>query len=230
MQSWVTSMLTKRVISNIAYNTPEYFESIINGLLSRGIIDWAYWVYHLADTDETKDHIHFVLAPSARLDTSALRLEFMQPDPTHPSQPLCCTSKWRPTNSMDDWLLYAVHDPYYLASKGQLRRHQYTYEDLHSTDADALRNDWACINRMPYQRLQFLVDAIRDEVPFAVLVQQGVIPIAQRAQFEFQYNDLVRMFQSGVAGRFLPHEFTQADDDGVITQEEDTKENWYDHT
>ena len=56
MQSWVNLMQTIRVISNISYNTIEYFESKIAELVSRRIIDWAYWVFHLADEDELKDH------------------------------------------------------------------------------------------------------------------------------------------------------------------------------
>ena len=211
-------MQTKRTISNIAYNTHEHFESVIKGLLQRKVIDWCYWIHHEPDTDETKPHTHFVLAPSARLDTNDLRKQFNEIDPTGNGLYLSCTSKWFFTTSMDDWLLYAVHDPYYLASKGQMRNIQYDYADLRTTDEDALRNDWNNINRVKYQRLQFLWDAVKRNLPFSVLVQQGYIPIAQRAQFEHQYNGLVQLFLSGEANRFLSHE--NADNDGVITDDQ----------
>lgn len=209
-------MLTRRTISNISYNSREHFEHVVQSLRSRGIIDWCYWIYHVADTDETKDHIHFVLAPSTRIDTSALRKQFDEIDPSGNGLFLSCTSKWFFTNSLDDWLLYAVHDPSYLTSKGQLRNHLYSYDDLHSTDPDALRHDWNMIDRLKYKRLEFLYDAVKQEVPFAVLVQQGVVPIAQRSQYEYQYNSLAQLFKSGAAGRFLSHE--QVDEDGVLSE------------
>lgn len=200
-------MQTIRTISNISYNTIDHFQGVIYDLLRRGVIEWAYWICHKADTDETKDHIHFVLKPSKRLDTALLRKEFMEIDKNSPL-PLSCTSKWNYTNSMDDWLLYAVHDTAYLMSKGQLRNITYSFDDLQSTDTDALRNDWNSIDRTKYLRLQFIENAVNDQVPFAVLVQQGVVPIAQRAQFEAQYNALIRLKYGDMSsgGRKIAHE------------------------
>lgn len=208
MQSWVNLMQTIRVISNISYNTIEYFESKIAELVSRRIIDWAYWVFHLADEDELKDHIHFVLKPSKRLETADLRDFFKEVDPNH-EKPRTCTSRWQPTNSMDDWLLYAKHDPAYLTSKGQYRRHHYEWKDIKATDEDALQADIACIDMRKYYILEWLEDAARSQTPFFVLVQQGLIPIAQRSQFEFQYNALTRAIENekqGKTGRKTSHE------------------------
>lgn len=212
-------MQTKRVISNISYNTPAYFENRVQALIDNKVIDWCYWIKHQPDTDETKEHIHFVLRPSSRLDTTDLRTFFNEIDLSNPSKPLTCTTKWMFTNSMDDWLLYAVHDQYYLASKGQNRNIKYEFSDISSTDQDALRADWNAINRMKYERLRFLMDAVENETPFAVLVQFGLIPIAQRSQFEYQYNALKSLVDSGQANRFLSHE--NVDSDGVITETED---------
>lgn len=208
MQSWVNLMQTIRVISNISYNTIEHFEIKIAELVSRRIIDWAYWVFHLADEDELKEHIHFVLKPSKRLETADLRDFFKEFDPTH-EKPRTCTARWQPTNSMDDWLLYAKHDPAYLASKGQYRRHHYKWEDIKATDEDALHADIAAIDMRKYLILDWLEDAARSQTPFFVLVQQGLIPIAQRSQFEFQYNALARAIENekqGKTGRKMSHE------------------------
>lgn len=200
-------MQTIRTISNISYNTIDHFEGVVFDLLRRGIIEWCYWILHQPDTDETKEHIHFVLKPSRRLDTTDLRKEFMEIDKTHPL-PLCCTTKWNFTNSLDDWLLYVVHDVAYLMSKGQFRNIQYKFEDLRATDMDALRNDWNAVDITKYQRLYYLQKAVDDKVPFAVLVQQGVVPISQRAQYEAQYNGLIRLRYMDLddGGRIRPHE------------------------
>lgn len=212
-------MQTKRTISNISYNSPAHFTERVSDLIHRKVIDWCYWIVHQPDTDETKQHIHFVLQPSARLDTTDLRKFFFETDPQNPSKPLTCTMKWLYTTSLDDWLLYAVHDPYYLASKGQRRNVQYDYRDICTTDEDALRADWNAIDRMKYERLRWLYDAVKAHVPFAVLVQTGHVPIAQRSQFEYQYNALAKLEESGLAGRFLSHE--NIDEDGVITSPAD---------
>ena len=208
MQSWVNLMQTIRVISNISYNTIEFFESKIAELVSLRRIDWAYWVFHLADEDELKDHIHFVLKPSKRLETADLRDFFKELDPNH-DKPRTCTARWQPTNSIDDWLLYAKHDPAYLTSKGQYRRHHYEWKDIKATDEDALQADISCIDMRKYYILEWLEDAARSQTPFYVLVQQGLIPIAQRSQFEFQYNALRRAIENekqGKTGRKTSHE------------------------
>lgn len=200
-------MKTKRTISNISYNTPAYFEAKVQDWLERGVIDWAYWIVHQPDIDERKEHIHFVLQPSQRVDTTDLRNDLKEPD-IEAGKPRTCTMKWMPVASghMDDWLLYAVHNEYYLASKGQKRNISYTNEDICSTDADALRQDLGAIDMLKYMRLQWLYDAVKDGTPFVTLVQQGYVPIAMRAQYEHQYNDLQRLFVNDESGRIVDHE------------------------
>lgn len=204
-------MQTIRVISNIAYNSPDFFRKKMEEWVARRVIDWAYWIYHKADTDETKDHIHFVLKPSRRVDTAALREDLFELDPSHPGKPLTCTSSWHFTNSMDEWLLYAVHDVAYLATKGQKRNIRYDFKDIQATDEDALRNDWNMIDRTRFDRLRLLYEAVEKDVPFFQLVQSGVIPIVQRAQYEYQYKALAAMIDSKRSGRKQSHEDEFAD-------------------
>lgn len=199
-------MNTIKTISNISYNTDAFFNKTVNDLVDRGVIDWCYWIRHKADADELKDHIHFVLKPSKRVDTTALRLMFNELDSNNPSKPLSCTSKWNTVNSLDDWLLYAVHDSSYLASKGQMRNYHYDFNSLCATDEDALRADWNVIDRTKFNRLDILMDAVMDNVPFVNLVQNGLIPIAQRAQYQFQYNDLVNLIHGSNSNRKQSHE------------------------
>lgn len=199
-------MKTIKTISNISYNSIAHFEQCIKALWGGNKIDWAYWIYHKADTDETKDHIHFVLRPSSRVDTSDLRKFFNEVDPTHPDMPLTCTCKWNFTNSMDDWLLYAIHDINYLKSKGQTRNHFYEWKDIKATDYGALRQDIASIDMTKWNRLAILEKAVREDIPFAQLVQDGFIPIAQRAQYEQQYRAIKDNIVLRKGCRFQSHE------------------------
>lgn len=215
-------MKTFRTISNISYNSLAHFELQIRSLQARGVIEWAYWIYHLADTDETKDHIHFVLRPSSRIETNDLRKLFNEFDPTHPDKPLTCTCKWNFTNSMDDWLLYAIHDINYLKSKGQIRNHFYEWKDIRSTDPDALRSDINAIDMTKWNRLALLEKAARDGKPFFELVQNGVVPISQRAQYEQQYRAIYHNIVYNKGRRFVDHEVI--DDEGNILLARDDNE------
>lgn len=166
-------------------------------LLSQCLIDWCHWICHRAESSEKKDHIHFVLKPSKRIDTASLNKFFLEIDPNN-ALPLKPTSDWRPVSSMDDWLLYAVHDSDYLKSKSQKREIIYMKKDLQTTDEDALNEAWNCIDRMKFARLRALEDAVARQIPFARLVQDGIIPIAQRAQYERQYADLFYLLKTPV--------------------------------
>lgn len=183
-------MNTIRTISNISYNSPDHLRHVLTSLAKRGVIDWAYWIFHKADCDELKDHAHLVLKPAKRIDTAQLKSLFDELDPQNPHRPLSVTSKWNPCNSLDDWLLYAVHDTKYLQSKGQERNFHYTFDDIEATDLDALRSDWNSIDRRKFDRLNALYNAVQQSVPFHTLIMTGVIPIAQSVPFERLYNSL----------------------------------------
>lgn len=212
-------MKTKRTISNISYNTPDYFEKVVNDLASRHIIEWCYWVNHEPDVDELKPHIHFVLKPSASLDTFDLRHAFMQFDPNNPQLPLTCTMMWRFTSEahMDDWLLYAVHDAAYLASKGQKRNKHYTFDDLKSTDPDALRASWFSIDRTKFSRIAQFLDLVNKGTAWVDIVSSGIFPMSQYNAF----HDLYKQQKiTSFSGRKQSHEqnWKYIDADGIINE------------
>lgn len=198
-------MKTSRTISNISYNTLEHFCGVVFDLVNRGIIEWCYWIRHKAEKDELKDHIHFVLKPSGRLETADLGKEFMEIDLTNP-KPLGVTAKWNYTSSMQDWIMYCMHHPGYLASKGQIREYAYQVEDFGATDMDAFMEDVRSINQMQFQRLQVVADAVKNHIPFALIVQNGMIPIAQRSQYYEQYKALWALQIEEKTGRQQSHE------------------------
>lgn len=184
-------MKTRRLISNISFNTPDYFDFVIRGLFQNGIIDFAYWICHKGDSDDKKDHIHFCLQPSRSLDTISLNSHFLE-FPFHGSRrlPLKPTSKYVPVSSLDDWLLYCKHDKDYLSSKGLSRNYHYLWVDFKSTDSDAFWHDVHNIDTSKICRLSYLRDGVLQNIPFAELIQSGQIPIAYRAQYEAQYRAL----------------------------------------
>jgi len=185
-------MRTRRRISNISYNTVDFFENIIKELYNSHNIEWCYWILHKADTDDTKNHIHFVLQPSGSIDTFQLHDLFIQPV-DYNVKPLCVTSKWFFTNSLDDWLLYVIHYKPYLLSKGLTRNIFYDFNDIKSTDEDALKYDINAIDTTKYNRLNIIKDAVNNKIPFATLVQNGQIPINLRTQYQFQYKELQKL-------------------------------------
>lgn len=101
---------TNQPISTISYNSPQWFSDVLERLVNGGIVDWAYFISHKGENG-LKDHIHAYIVPNRRVDTSALRREFFEPDPPNP-KPLGCEPFVK--SVLSHWLRYAVHDPLYL--------------------------------------------------------------------------------------------------------------------
>lgn len=200
-------MKTRRVLSNISFNTPSYFRKISLDLVADGYFDYIYWICHHADTDDKKDHIHFLFQPSKSLETSSIIEKYLQFDISFPAdnslsfvlndyRPLKPTFKFNPVNSLDDWLLYCCHNVDYLSSKGLKRNYYYKWTDFQSTDSDSLIHDINNIDYTKIGRLSFLREGALYDVPFYQLIQDGKIPIQYRAQYEAQYNALRRFYKA----------------------------------
>lgn len=184
-------MRSRRILSNISFNSLDFFEYTINELFNDGVIDWAYWVKHYGDNDDKKDHIHFCFQPSSTIDTATFNKRFYEfsfvDTDKRAKRP---TVKYMPVVSLDDWLLYCKHDRDYLLTKGLERIYFYDWSDFHTTDTLALEHDINNIDSTKYGRLSILRDGVKMRVPFAELIQQGQLPIAYRAQYEAQYRAL----------------------------------------
>lgn len=192
-------MNTISTISNISFNTPDFFELKIRELCKQvkgQVLDWAHWIVHQPDTDQSKAHIHFVCKPSRRVDTNWLRSQFVEPVPPDMvkerlaaagdniteslivdiSKPLGVLPFVK-TSSMTDWLLYAVHDVAYLFKKGQSRNIRYERSDVKSTDPDFLSAQWE-ETADPLQALtKRVVDMYTiDQMSLGEIMQTGIIP------------------------------------------------------
>ena len=166
-------MKTRRLISTIAYNTRAGLETRMDVLLTGDMIDWAHWIWHEPEADEQKGHWHVVLQPASAIDTKALSKVFEEL-PWGSTRAVGCIP-WR-FSVLDDWLLYAIHDPGYLASKGQTRKHHYARSDVQSTSPELLQEQWAEVNLSRYGLGQMLAEAAERRVPWERLITSGVIP------------------------------------------------------
>lgn len=185
-------MNTIRVISSISWNTPSFFEAKIQELSSgKGqLIDWCHWIYHKADSDQNKNHIHFVLKPSRRIDTNWLRQQFVEPSDaivkakfergetvTQDDLKPLGVMPFRQTTQMGDWLLYAVHDVGYLFKKGQSRNVRYSRSDLRSTSEELLEEQWLEAQDPIVSMTQRVVELYTVEsMTFSEILQTGMVP------------------------------------------------------
>lgn len=179
-------MQTTKLISTISYNTPSFLKGKLYNLVQQGLIEYAHWIWHKPEKDETKEHAHVVLKPNRRLDTSALRNEFLQlvPSEEKPRNVLPFQS-----SKMRDWILYSVHDKFYLLRKNQNRALCYQKSDLLTTEPDLLEEDWRDAHEGEDGRIKQVIDAARNGISFRQLVEQGIIPINQLFQFERIYQN-----------------------------------------
>lgn len=138
-------MKTKKPISTISYNTKEFLVLLFSKLVKDRVIANFYAIYHHAEADEKSDHWHIYLEPNGQIDTMVLETMFNEFDPKHPDKPFRCRpfkfTKVDIEYHPDEWLLYAVHDPVYLESKGQSRKYIYDWEEILCRDKDQLIHD-----------------------------------------------------------------------------------------
>ena len=203
-------MLVQRWTSNISYNTDNFLISVLNELLNeRKIQFWAY-INHYAEQDEKKPHKHLIILPNGRLNTDILDNRFLEMDITHPDKPLRCKI-WQSTQFSSAYL-YMIHDEKFLLSKGLVRRYHYNIHDIICSDFDFLIEMTHTINYAPYKRIEFIKDAVIKRIPFCLLCEQGLVPIAQYFQYRSYYNSLSATYQAIPGGKGKPLEQISYDD------------------
>lgn len=149
-------MRSKKPFSTVSYNTKDFlllkFKEMTD---NRVVANWMF-IYHHAEEDEGSDHFHVYVEPNKLIDTMWFCDQFVEFDPKHPDKPLKCRpcrpSKVDKEYHPDDWILYNLHDPKYLAWKGESRKYHYTKDDIVCFDHDLLednlyhalyQSDWA---------------------------------------------------------------------------------------
>ncbi len=173
-------MQTSKPISTISYNTKGFLDKVLHDLLRSHIIDYFMYIQHIGEIDQfgerEKDHIHLFIIPNQRINTADLDKNFLQPVPNN--KPLKCIS-WN-TSKSDDWILYVLHDPEYLASKFEHREISYKYTDIIGSNEEDLRRRY----RMAYQSSGYakmcnLYQYAKSGGKLTELMRIGAIPVNQ---------------------------------------------------
>lgn len=186
-------MATSKPISSISYNTEEYLKNKLQKFVEAGVASfWAY-IRHNGEEkqdDEAmgKDHWHVLIIPNKCVDLMEVRKEFNEFFPNDPQHPLKCLP-FR-TSKTDDWVLYGLHDPDYLALKGMEKSYVYDVVDFVSSDADMMHMLWVeakqSLRNNPVSKMR---QAARQGIPFSTLVKSGSIGVQQirNAELYYQY-------------------------------------------
>ena len=187
-------MATSKPISTISYNTPKFLVSRLEALASAGAFSSWFFIEHLAEAkDETpgKPHIHLLICPNKLIDLVKLQQEFREIQPV--GKPLGCMP-FR-NAKVNDWILYALHDSDYLASKGLKREYRYLPEQIICSDADYFM---ALLCEARQELLSSPQRAIKEAVlaseSFEQLLDSGRIGINQVHNSAIMYDALKRYY------------------------------------
>lgn len=179
-------MRTQKAISNIAYHRPEIFGSKLADLRASGKIGPALWIAHKGE-DGDKPHIHFVLLGGwATYNTDGLAA--LWGVDVVDGQPATVTALWRTTKSLNDWLLYAVHHPKYLLTKGLRREVSYTWDDVHCTPGDEdtrhilIKEATEAVDSLGDRTTARLIALAKQGYDWRRVVLSGLVPMGQLSQ------------------------------------------------
>ena len=176
-------MKTSKPISTISYNTDSYLILKLNELVEAKVIEFWCYMSHKAEDDEAgkKDHKHIFAIPTKMVQTADLKPHF---------QEFCGVDK-KPLgvtifvhSDPDNFILYALHDKSYLASKGQSRKFHYEFDEFITNDPDTLYFLYRQIDLLSLSRYHDLVEASEKGLTFKEYLSRGTVPVQQIFQFE----------------------------------------------
>lgn len=125
-------MRSKNCMATISYNTKDFLISKLDDLIAKHIISYYMGIYHFAEEDEKKDHIHLFIQPNKLVDSMDIQDFLKEIDINKPDKPLRCADFRR--SDYDEWILYCQHFVPYLATKFESRAFSYTKEDFFFSD------------------------------------------------------------------------------------------------
>lgn len=135
-------MKTMKPISTISYNSHSYLIGVLDRLVKNGMVEFYACIKHLPEEDETKEHYHVYIEPCDKIDTTKLRPLFDEleidkfkalSDEEKKSYKPLGVMPFQKSN-FSNWYWYGIHDTTYLASKGEVRKHHYTLEDIFTNE------------------------------------------------------------------------------------------------
>lgn len=167
--------MTKLPQSSISFNTPDFLRVQLDMLILSGRVQSWMYVFHHAEEDTKKDHIHLIVIPCKTINPVALRKEFVEPCSIDKT-PLGCLPFV--TSKIGDWLLYALHYEPYLLSKGLFREHHYDISDIVSNEpreyVDQVFSE-AC-ESLTTSRIKIFTSRAISGATLGELMAEGVVP------------------------------------------------------
>lgn len=193
---------TTKPVSTISYNTIPFLKLKLEELRKAKIISFWSFIYHKAEADEKKDHIHLYFEPSKMIQTDDIieHLAQLTGKMISPTQVelLCCMNMR--SSKFDDWYLYCCHDEAYLLSKGQSREHHYCFDDFYASNVDELNFKVCEIDYTAQNAMKQIVEAQRLGLTLRDYLLRSAIPISQVNHVEKAWN-LLRLGDTWRNGR-----------------------------
>lgn len=183
----VFNMKTSKWISTISYNTDKYLAYVCNKLIEeRYIYFWCY-IEHYPEADERKKHKHLLMFPNGRIDSDSIAARFDEYVDGEEAPRRVMPFR---TSKFDDAYLYMIHEKRYLLSKGLTKKYYYDRENIICSEIDYLTEMVHCIDMSRYKRLDFLIEAVDNDISFQYLLASGRIPVPQIRAYKEAYEIL----------------------------------------
>ena len=172
-------MQTRKMISNISYNSSEFMKGVLIRLQKKGLIDYWCFIRHKPEKEtdpeaDPKEHIHLLFQPSKSIQTASIDPEFFEPDPNGNELPLRCLAKWNIVNSFGDWWLYALHEADYLRHKGLKREFNYSINDMEMSHRETFERMSGMIDLGKIFRRERIYEAAWNGLSFSQAYANGI--------------------------------------------------------
>lgn len=174
-------MKTRMPISTISFNSPAFLALKLEELRKAKILSLWFFIRHEAEVDEKKAHIHVYAWPAKTIQTDDLVDELIEPVPGEELPRKCL--HWQ-NSKFADWYLYSLHDEAYLATKGQVRQHHYSRDEIICSDPDELDRLVNEIDMTALTPMGRLVSATKEGISFKEFVMRGSVPMQMFKQYE----------------------------------------------
>lgn len=181
------TLRTTKPFSTISYNTPSFLQAKLEQLVLKRAISFYSFVYHYAEKDERKDHIHLFIIPNGQCQTDAISDLLQEMDLTDPTKPPLGVMPWQ-SSKFPDWYFYVSHDTAYLASKGQTREYHYSNDDFVTSSEDYFLELTHTVDRSIYAKTAEFVRKAQEGKPLLEMLKNGEIPAPQFNQWASIYS------------------------------------------
>lgn len=177
--------MTKLPQSTISFNTPEFLKGKLDSLIADGKIQSYIYIFHNAEEDTKKNHIHLLVVPSSTLNPVLFRKQFIEP--SFNNRDLGCLPFTK--SKVGDWLLYAMHYPPYLSSKGLTRIYNYNLDDFCTNEPiEYLEQIFSeALESLVNTRIDTFLKHLANGDSFGSALAQGLVPPNQVIFYEKLY-------------------------------------------